>query len=273
MKAKRLYILLMIIFGTLDVFSITCVRPDWVDEFCNLPDVPGSRCANQAFFKFYCNNSTAGCSGDCVGAVAPGHWYPITKDNGMPTHKCRCGCFSEHTLFGSRKISGRELISNHEKHHANVVESILSLTRFEFTKTSKTTINNIDGIIYSNGSNELVFNLMTRDHSIIVSAGHPVPVFDDQRRLIAIKRASDLMVNEQLLNEKGKSAKILKIEKKVAKDFKMMNFNVKSNKMDQHLIYANGLLMGDLVLQDKVNSLESRKMWRSELIAYLERKK
>jgi len=255
--------------GSLNAHAITCTGTDFQADLCNLPDAPGVRCSNPQNFKMYCNNTTTGCTdvGGCYGTIAPGNWYPMVDTNGLPVMKCRCGCFAEDTTFNRGGLSAADLIKSQVEGADGAGFSIDALTDLDQAKTMPQDLN---GVMFSTES-EPVYTFTTLDgKSITVSGGHPVVVSGPEGEISAIKKAEVVTTEDFLINDQNERVAISKIEVHKT-DLRVMNFNVMSTNPVNHIIFANGLKMGDLALQTRLNSFESRLMLRADIMNDIEK--
>ncbi|MDE3269093.1 MAG: hypothetical protein OYH77_02285 [Pseudomonadota bacterium] len=268
----RLVVLLLLVFGVeFSAEAVTCTGDD-VSEVCDLPIIEGGRCAKVMYYRFYCDNSTSGCNGDCFGDTPGGHWFDMTRlqyvnsDKPAPRWRCRCGCFAEETEFhtDAGNIKGTELINSKDSEHY-----VSSLDAFDLRSS---TYRRINGITYG-GDSELSIQIKTASgRAIILSQAHPAVIADVHGRIVAIKKASALKQGDYLLGVDGKSDEIIAISEREYRG-RMLNFNVASADPSHHLIVANDLMMGDHAWQEQITSVESRIMYRNEILQAIRRAK
>ena len=244
------------------VQAVTCAGDD-VSEICELPVIKGGRCASVMYFRLYCDNSTSGCNGSCFGDTPAGHWFDMSRlsfaDQPRPRWRCRCGCFAEETLFQSSEddISGTEIIANEDK-----AVMVSSLDYFDETTT---TYRGINGITYGAEKEKVIAIKTENGRAITLSRAHPAVVADAKGSIIAVKKAEKLQQGEFLLDAEGRSDRITAINELTYKG-KMVNFNVISNDASNHFVIANDLLMGDQAWQEQLTSVESRIMYRNQIL-------
>ncbi|MBF0440829.1 MAG: hypothetical protein HQK54_02895 [Oligoflexales bacterium] len=270
---KPILILLAIFSGSLSGYAITCVQPDWDNDLCNLPNLPGDRCANAKFFRTYCEPGTVGCEavGGCVGNTPIYHWYAITNEMGEPKYKCRCGCFAAETVFtreSGEKVTGTEIIGIYGKEQSAQF-TVSSLDAFDSGNFTDRLIN---AVTYGPEKDSALFIKTKAGRTIMVSKAHPLVIGDQNGKLIAMKAAEEVKEGEYLIAKDGYADEIATIEKKTYTG-KMVNFNVASDNANHHIVEANGILTGDQGWQDQLNANTSRMMWRNDILKYLAAKK
>ena len=238
--------------------AITCTSGDWDPDLCNLTIFAGQRCVHAKFFRIYCSKDTVGCgnAGGCVGAIQPGHWYPIV-DSGIPKWRCRCGCFAERTRFltaGGRDLTGTDLMQK-------TGEGILS--RDDLHQPGYD-IRTTSDLVYA--EDDTVVELSTSNHHIQVSASHPVVIARKNRKLMV--RAEDLATGDLLLTRTD-TPEPLRKKKTVPHKGYMINFQIDSDDPVNRIILANDLQMGDQGWQDTLHHIGSRLHYRADLASYL----
>lgn len=254
----------VLLSATFQVEAVTCTGDD-VSYICDLKSVTGGRCASLYYFRLYCDNSTSGCNGGCFGETPSGHWFDMSRLNidgeAQPRWRCRCGCFAEETVFQSDyDFSGHEIIAAD-----SVVQSVSS---FDDISLQTTTYRPINGVVYGAGKEKAVEITTVGERQLILSRAHPVVIADAAGRMVAIKKAETLQVNDLLLAGDGRSDRVAQI-RNIDYHGKMVNFNVQSNEPVHHLLLAADLVMGDLAWQERLNSVESRIMYRDGILRAL----
>ena len=237
---------------------------DW-PAYCDLPEAPGTRCllvpgADNAA-KYFCAPEADGCAaiGGCFGDVPPGSWYPIGFDN--RAYKCRCGCFGapQTTFLGPEgEITGQALIDSGRKENFEI-ESLDDISHPHLSSLKAA-----NSLMFSKSS-EKSYRITTETGKIaILSPGHPVLIASTAGLPKMMKKASDVSLQDQLLADTGEPEKISKIEMIEYKE-NMVNFNIKSQNQDHHIVLANGLLLGDSAWQERLNSKDARVLLRAEI--------
>jgi hypothetical protein len=260
MIKNKFYLITVFFLYSFNIFSITCTKDDFIAEFCNLPIMPGTRCANVKSFSSFCNNKTDGCekiSGGCFGFTPPGHWYSLLDEKNTPKWRCRCGCFAEESLFyGLENQTGLDLI---EKGSSQF--KISSLNNIEKTTFSH---REITGFMHSKERNGIFIQTQS-NKKIILSEAHPVILEKFQ-----MKQAKDLVLGDKLLDKNSKYDLLIK-KKILPYGREMVNFHVASDQPAHHIVIASGLQMGDLGWQEHLNSIGSRIYYRQEILNYLKK--
>ena len=251
--------------------AVTCTGDD-VSEVCDLPIVEGGRCAKVLYYRFYCDNSTSGCNGDCFGDTPGGHWFDMTRlqyvnsDKPSPRWRCRCGCFAEDTEFHTNagNIKGTDIIQRKDNIH--FVSSLDDLNNWHAT------YRRINGITYGGDKEMSIFITTESGRKITLSRAHPAVIADTRGQIIAVKKAETLKRGDYLLGVDGQSDKIITIDEREYQG-RMLNFNVVSDNPSHHIIVANDLMMGDHAWQEQITSVESRIMYRNEILKAIRRSK
>ena len=265
---KFLIVILFLVFS-LDSQAVTCTGDD-VSELCDLPIVEGGRCAKVMYYRFYCDNSTSGCNNDCFGDTPGGHWFDMTRlqyvnsDKPSPRWRCRCGCFAEETEFhtSAGNIKGTDIIN--AKDHTHYVSALDDLGGLH------STYRRINGITYGSDKELSIFIKTASGRKIILSRAHPAVIAAPEGTIIAIKKAEALQRGDYLLGVDGRSDAIIAISEREYHG-RMLNFNVASSDPSNHIIVANDLMMGDHAWQERITSIESRIMYRNEILKILRR--
>jgi hypothetical protein len=249
-------------------FAVTCVQPDW-NALCDYPQIAEVRCQNPDNFKALCDNTTAGCEsipGGCFGPIPSGHWYAVVDMSGVVSGRCRCGCFGEKTNFGIyHKTSGIELI---QAKKSNQSENGLYTEVLGFYDSSNLVTNKINGVMYSTKSEEVI-EFTFEDGSIILSTSHPVVLGDETGQITRIVTAEQVKSGDLFLSADHKPVSIKSI-KKFKYDGQLVNFNVESENPVEHIVVANGLLMGDLAWQTFLHTTDARLIYRKDLMVAID---
>lgn len=264
---SKVALLCLVSTSSLQAYAVTCTSGD-MGPLCNLPEIEGTRCATASFFAFYCTNQTAGCEtvpGGCFGSTPPGHWYPIADATQVPRWKCRCGCGAEETVFdGPIALTGSDLIRNSEA-------SGIFLSSVDDYSSPNMSPREINGIMYG-PEKEGAYRITTAAGRVVtLSASHPVPTVTDSGELVAMKQAQILKSGEFVQDTIGMSDEITRIER-IAYAGRMVNFNVVSSDAAHHIVVANGLRIGDRAWQERLHSVESRMLYRAEILKSLAHK-
>lgn len=260
----RILLGVVLLGATFQVEAVTCTGND-VSYICDLKPVTGGRCASLYYFRLYCDNSTSGCNGKCFGETTSGHWFDMSRLNidgkAQPRWRCRCGCFAEETVFQSDyDFSGREII---------IADDIVRrVSSFDDISLQTTTYRPINSVVYGAGKEKAVEITTLEERRLILSRAHPVVISDTAGRMVAIKKAETLQVDDLLLASDGRSDKVIQI-RDIDYHGKMVNFNVQSNDPAHHLLLAADLVMGDLAWQERLSSVESRIMYRNAILQAL----
>ncbi len=268
MKFIKLLFLTLILSSS-NVFAISCVVPDWDEQLCKLEVITGDRCVNAAFFRNYCVAGTVGCEsvGGCIGFTPVGHWYPIVDESGTPKKRCRCGCFALDTKFtreNGSSISGFNIREIYDKE----LESRLSVSSLDAFDSTNFTDRNINSVRFGPEFGDSLYVKTTSNRLIILSKAHPVVIGNMFGKLIAMKAAEELSKGDYLIAKDGSPDKVESIERKPYTG-DMINFNIESSDATNHIIEANGILTGDQGWQDQIHSVESRLMWRTDILNFL----
>ena len=96
---------------------------------------------------------------------------------------------------------------------------------------------------------------------------------DKRGSLKAITKASSLKLGDMLLSSDFSKQKITSIKKKEDYLGQVINFNILSSDPSHHLIVAAKLLVGDIAWQESLNAVNSRLLWRNDLVNFLTKKK
>jgi hypothetical protein len=266
---KTVLFFLAIFSGSFTGYAITCVQPDWDDELCNLPNLPGDRCANAKFFRTYCQPGTVGCEtvGGCIGNTPINHWYTITNEEGIPKYKCRCGCFAAETIFTRQtgeEVTGTSIIGIYGKES----QAQFTVSSLDAVDTASFTDRVINAVNYGTEKDDALLIKTRAGRSLMVSKAHPLVIGDQNGKLLSMKAAEEVKTGEHLVAKDGDADEITAIEKKPYGG-KMVNFNVASDNADHHIVEANGVLTGDQGWQDQLNATTSRMMWRNDILKYI----
>lgn len=254
-------------------YSISCVQPDWDDELCGLPDLPGSRCVHAKFFRTYCEKATVGCQdipGGCIGNTPVGHWYAITNEEGVPKYKCRCGCFASETIFTrgtGEEVTGFDVIGVYKKEN----EAQFTVSSLDSFDSNSFTDRQINAVAFGSENEESLAITTVFGKKITVSKAHPLVLGNYNGKLLAMKAAEEVKVGDYLIAKSGDPEQIARIDK-VSYDGKMVNFNVVSDKAENHVVEANGVMAGDQGWQDRLSSVNSRIIWRNDILKFLSKK-
>lgn len=258
MLVSGVILIFSLFVGASPLSAITCVGND-VSEICDLPIAEGSRCNSQIFSEVYCGD-TADCGDNCFGVTPSGHWFDMSRLDAdgvpQPRWRCRCGCLAEETVFaGLTDVTGTEIVAN----KGGVIASLDALD------SQSTSYRAINGITYG-AEQELAIKLTTiAGRTMVLSRAHPVVIVDEQGQIIAVKQAETLQEGELLLATDGQSDRIVQLQQQPYTG-KMVNFNVQSTEAVNHLLFANDLLVGDLAWQERLTSVQSRILYRQEIL-------
>lgn len=262
MLVSRVILLLAaIVVGASPLSAITCVGND-VSEICDLPIADGSRCNSRIFSEVYCGDN-ADCGDNCFGVTPSGHWFDMSRLDAdgvpQPRWRCRCGCLAEETVFeGLVDVTGTDIVTSKDG-------MIASLDALDSRSASYRPIN---GITYG-AEQELAINITTvGGRTMTLSRAHPVVIADEQGQIVAVKQAEALQVGELLLAADGRSDRLVQVSEQPYRG-KMVNFNIQSVKPVNHLLFANDLLVGDLAWQERLSSVQSRILYRQEILQAL----
>jgi hypothetical protein len=256
------------IFFYSNALAIACTQEDWILGFCDLPVASEPRCAigaNNWVARGACVAATSGCAeiGGCFGSTPVGHWWPV-NENGADK-RCQCGCFAEETEFESDTglITGTEMIELNSNTPL-FVKSLDSI--YSGTITNRA----INGIVYGTESDK-VFKIKTENNfEIILSSEHPVPIVNAEGNLQLVKTAKHVSLEDYLITLNGTS-KVSEITK-LNYTKRMVNFNVMSANPEHHFLPASGIILGDNAWQQRLASVDSRILLRSDLVREIENK-
>lgn len=261
MLVSGIMLVLALLVGGSPLAAITCVGND-VSEICDLPIAEGNRCNSQIFSEVYCGDN-ADCGDNCFGVTPSGHWFDMSRLDAdgvpQPRWRCRCGCLAEETVFeGLTDVTGSEIV-------AKKAGMVASLDTIDSQATSYRAIN---GITYG-AEQELAIKITTvGGRTMILSRAHPVVIVNEQGKIVAVKQAETLQRGELLLATDGQSDRIVQLQEQPYTG-KMVNFNVQSDSAVNHLLFANELLVGDLAWQERLTSVQSRILYRQEILQAL----
>lgn len=175
---------------------------------------------------------------------------------------CPCGCFAPDTAL---KVNGSDL-SQEERidrivqlfaaNNRPVVAHISSESRVGAPKFQTAPVYNV-----SVGPEEAPMVVVETKGSgstgkIELTINHPVLLADG-----SIIRAEKLQVGQKLVNYKGQPEAITNISRKLFSGL-VYNLNVNSKNDSEHIISANGYLMGDLYLQGSLSYFENQVLVR-----------
>lgn len=256
-------LLLAFVYNTASATTCNKAANDWVAPICNLTESPGTRCSKSINFKSFCNNATVGCAeiGGCFGFTPPGHWYPLVDNNQVPRWRCRCGCFADNTVFsGLSKVTGKDIIRTKGK--GILIEGA---DKVDFATSSYFEINGV-----SHAPDKESYFIYAGDREIILSDSHPVVVVNEKAEITSVKAAENIAEGDLLLSEEGRPLKVERIEIKKYDGGELMNFNVKSQRPENHFVVANGLWMGDAAWQEVIHAHASKVLLREDILKYLE---
>lgn len=256
-----LMVLSVLFIGASPLSAITCAGND-VSEICDLPIAEGSRCNSRIFSEVYCGD-TADCGDNCFGVTPSGHWFDMSRLDAdgvpQPRWRCRCGCLAEETVFeGLTDVTGTDIVAA----KGGVIASVDEIDN------QSTSYRPINGITYG-AEQELAITITTvAGRTMTLSRAHPVVIADEQGQIVAIKQAETLQKGELLLATDGQSDRIVQLQEHPYTG-KMVNFNVQSTEAVNHLLFANELLVGDLAWQERLTSVQSRILYRQEILQTL----
>jgi len=175
---------------------------------------------------------------------------------------CPCGCFAPDTAV---KVNGADL-SQEEKiervvqlfalNNRPTVARLNSYSKEKGVEFASAPVRNV-----SVGPEEAPMVIIDTANSaskghIELTINHPVLLEDG-----SIIRAEKLQPGQKLLNYKGQPETITGISRKKFEGL-VYNLNVDSQKDSEHIVSANGLLMGDLYLQGSMNYFENQVLVR-----------
>lgn len=256
-----LVVLSALFVGASPLSAITCTGND-VSEICDLPIAEGSRCNSQIFSEVYCGD-TPDCGNNCFGVTPSGHWFDMSRLDAdgvpQPRWRCRCGCLAEETVFeGLTDVTGTDIVTA----KGGVIASLDEIGN------QSTSYRPINGITYG-AEQELAITITTvAGRTVTLSRAHPVVTVAEQGLIIAVKQAENLQEGELLLATDGQSDRIVQLREQPYTG-KMVNFNVQSSEAVNHLLFANDLLVGDLAWQERLTSVQSRILYRQEILQAL----
>lgn len=263
---KRVLVAVGFLVSAECALGVTCTPGDWDESLCRLKDHEGIRCVTAEFFRMYCAPGTDGCGsvpGGCIGFTPNGHWYALVDNDGAPKKKCRCGCFSEATEFASSggPMSGTSLLAQKSR-ISEVQLSTLDGLSGGFSDRS------INSLTYGPDTEKSWVFLMESGKSLTVSKAHPMVIGDLTGKLVALKPAEHVVVGDLFLDSNMEPDAVLAVSQ-TKYEGRMMNFNVASDNVANHIVVANGILTGDSGWQEQLNNTATRIVWRNDIIKFL----
>lgn len=202
------------------------------------------------------------------GCITEEEYQTLARLGGMPSCMygtntlagwCTCGCFAADTLL---KIDANQL-SAASSSVKSIVLAHAAGERPELAHlSSSATLGSLD---FKNSPVRNVsvgvekaplFVIRTSAGSISLTANHPAVLADG-----SIRRTEKLRIGDALLGYDGQARKILAIERR-STSAKVYNVNVDTDQDGEHLIVANGFLMGDLYLQGSLHYFENQLLIR-----------
>ena len=158
------------------------------------------------------------------------------------TFSCKCGCFAPNTniLTSDGDVLVDEIVA---------APDMYGIHAFGEDGSYKNEFNDVVDV--TKGDNlEPMVSISAGGHSVQITASHPVLLADG-----TVVKASDLSNDSILMLAGGDEVTIDTIDKNVAYYGRVYNFSTgtKESDMADHIVSANGILMGDLYLQNALN--------------------
>jgi hypothetical protein len=199
--------------------------------------------------------------------IEPDEYEALKSMGGMPTCYeedssfmgwCPCGCFAADTKIKSNalnlieEISTQNLIELFASGHRPQVAHLSSASTVQDLQFKSSPVRNV-----SVGPEALPLVVISTDEKgsagqIALTTNHPVVLADG-----SIIRAERLQPGQKLLNYLGRPETIKTVARKSYSGL-VYNFNVNSPLDNEHIVIANGLLMGDLHLQGSLSYFENQ---------------
>lgn len=219
------------------------------------PVHPAARCS-KAFAGEECENRrikdyNTGCiTYDELNSLRNYAAYPICVENDLLAW-CPCGCFDSSTrIFGVN-------LNNKEAKYYNILEIVGNTSNYNVVtlnlgstlsnlKTKSSAIKKVTAgpeempLITFNTANGQKLSV-TQEHAILLSDG----------RMVAAK---DVKNSDHLVQADGKPVAISSIESKKVKD-DVINIQTEGKTSIEHTLFAEGLIVGDLMWQNNLKSL------------------
>lgn len=197
------------------------------------------------------------------GCITPAEFDYLTQVGGMPTcysHDnsfmawCPCGCFAPGTAIRVRSPESGEVMPIEEL-VAGVMNrqpvSVVSLD--ESARVNSIALRSLEIRNVSVGPEKSpMVDIRTEKSQIALTSLHPVLLADG-----TIARAESLTPGQSLLSSTGIPEKITSVGRSFHQGL-VYNLNVESNVDAEHVVIANGLLMGDLYLQGNLTYFENQ---------------
>lgn len=165
---------------------------------------------------------------------------------------CPCGCFAAETTVKTGPSSEESVQRVIELFAANHRPDILHLGPSATLKDVQLTTSPVRNV--SVGPEEapmVIIDTANKGH-IELTINHPVLLSDG-----SILRAEHLKVGQKLLNYAGQPIEIQNISRKMYAGL-VYNLNVDAANDNEHVVVANGFLMGDLYLQGSLSYFENQ---------------
>ncbi|MBU97812.1 MAG: hypothetical protein CL429_01840 [Acidimicrobiaceae bacterium] len=248
--------------------NLDCDNADKAHPACNLVPIGGDRCTAEDAIKWNCKQpgaanptleATCNRVGGCFGSTNSGLWFTFKDPSG--TVRCRCGCFAEETVFET--VDGPLL--GGEMPLLTSYPLLLASDSLEFGNfLSREALNVISG-----PEKEMVYVLTTATgERITITRKHPVVIASASGQFEKMITADQVQVGDSLVQMDGSPTSVVSV-KKTKYHGKVVNFDLRGEKPEHHIVVANGIKMGDNVWQQRLAKVEGRMLDRDDLIMEL----
>ncbi|SME95203.1 Hint domain-containing protein [Pseudobacteriovorax antillogorgiicola] len=183
-------------------------------------------------------------------------FYQVTDNSEFAEMRCMCGCFPA----GVKLLSTRGSIDILDLFESSKDEPFrLAIPVSEHSPELRATDFLNRGSFTVGPEENEIFSLLTESGlEIELTEKHPVVLSSDGNYLL--KMAKELVVGDSLVTQDGQLDKLVALTTYMlpSEDNTVYNLDTKGQTVMDHVVVANGLLMGDVILQNLLSEYDQR---------------